>query len=240
MEIRLQKFLSQAGIASRRQSEELILNNKIKVNGKISNILGTKIDPEKDIIEYNGKVVKVDAEKVYYAINKPVGYVATTNHDQDVKIVTDLAPQDIRLYPVGRLDKLSQGLIILTNDGELAQELTHPKFNHAKEYFIIAYPQDEIKSVAKIQKALSRFEKGVAIDKNTTVTAQVKDELIDPSNFKVSFNLILTSGLNHQIRKMTEKIGLSIVLLKRIRINKLLLGELKTGECKLIAKSDII
>lgn len=239
MEERLQKFIARCGIASRRKAEELILNGKIKVNGKIVTELGTKILPDKDTVEYEGRTIELHQEKIYYVLNKPLDYATTATHGQDEKIVTDLVPKNPRVFPIGRLDKNTTGLLILTNDGELANQIMHPKFSHEKEYWVVCSVKHDFRNENKIEKIIQKMQSGVAISNQEFVSGKIKDVKFNHNYSIVSFNMILTEGKNRQIRKMTEKIGLSVLRLKRIRINNLLLGNLQEGEYRKISKNDI-
>src|SRR3989344_5443562 len=200
MEVRIQKYLSEAGICSRRKGEEYITQGLIKINGKVITELGTKIDPSKDKIELNKKIIIAKNKSVYIILNKPVGIV-TTCAKYDERSVLDLIKIKERVYPVGRLDKDSEGLLLLTNDGVLAYRLTHPKFDHEKEY--------EVELKEKIfDGALDKLEKGVMIDGTKTKPARITR--IGPHNFRIA----LTEGRNRQIRRMCQKVGSEVVSLK--------------------------
>ncbi|MDX9893002.1 MAG: pseudouridine synthase [Patescibacteria group bacterium] len=224
--IRLQKFLADAGVASRRSAEQFITDGKIKVNGKIVKTLGTKIDELNDQVEYNGKIVKLGLNKIYLMIHKPVGYISSVSNSQG-KSVLQLVKSSQRLYPVGRLDKDSSGLLILTNDGELANYLTHPRYESEKEYFVIL---DQTLS----PEAIAKLEKGMTIGGQ-----RVKGIKVVMSQNK-SARLILKEGINRQIRRMLGKLGYTVIRLKRIRLGKLELGQLEPGQSRPINKSDII
>lgn len=223
--IRLHKFLADAGIASRRKSEELIERGKIKVNGEVVTKLGILVDPETDQIEYKDKLVKISNDKIYIALNKPVGYVSSTTN-QEGQSILKLVKTKERIYPVGRLDKDSSGLIILTNDGELTNKITHPKYGSEKEYFVVLNKDLEDKDIIKLEKGMRIGDKRVQGIK--VVSAQNK-----------SARFILKEGVNRQIRKMVGALGYNVVRLKRIRIGKLELGELKEGQWKKINPKDI-
>ena len=225
---RLQKILSARGISSRRKAEEYIIAGLVKVNGKVAE-LGQKADPEIDKIEVDGKVLKDREEMLYYLMNKPVG-VETSNVDhKDLKVQTvrHLLPKDLqgKIYPVGRLDKDSCGLILFTNDGALAFRLTHPKFDHEKEY--------EVKVGNPITDgALKKLEKGMMISGEKTKPTQVKR--LGPS----SFTICLTEGKNRQIRRMCQKVGCPVDSLKRIRIMTLTDSKLKEGSIRLLTDQE--
>lgn len=223
--MRLQKFLAQAGISSRRKAEELITNGKIKVNDKVVTELGVKVDENRDEIKFQDKVIELESNKIYIALNKPTGYISSASGEQG-KSIFNLIKIKERIYPVGRLDKDSSGLLILTNDGELANRLTHPRFESEKEYFIILDQDLRTEDINKLKKGM--IIGGKKLQGVKTVSAQNK-----------SARLILKEGINKQIRRMLGKLGYTVVRLKRIRIGKLELGDLKEGEYKNIEITDI-
>ncbi len=225
--MRLQKYLAHAGICSRRKAEEHILNGSIKVNHKIVTTLGTKVDPEKDKVFFNHKpvILKQDVSRVYIAINKPEG-VVTSCSQQKAKIIMDLVDIDERVYPVGRLDKDSKGLVLLINDGNLHNKLSHPSFNHEKEYIVTT--KEPISDAA-----LKNMAQGMIIDKVKTRKAKVKRLL------KNKFNIILKQGRNRQIRKMVAKTGNKVDILKRIRMANINLGNLKEGKWRYLTPKEI-
>ncbi len=225
--MRLQKYLAHAGICSRRKAEEHILNGCIKVNHQIITKLGTMVDPQKDKIFFNQKpvVLKKEVAKVYIALNKPIGYV-TSCSQQKTKIILDLINIDERIYPVGRLDKDSKGLVLLINDGDLHNKLSHPSFNHEKEYIVTTvHPISEA--------ALKNMAQGMIIDKVKTRKAKVK------RLSKNKFNIVLKQGLNRQIRKMVAKAGNKVDILKRIRMANITLGNLKEGKWRYLTPKEI-
>jgi len=215
MIMRLQKFLSEAGFCSRRHGEELILAGLVCVNGAVVAKLGTKIDPEKDIVEVGGKRIEAKNNLIYIALNKPKGYVTTCSRERD-KIVLDLIDIPERIYPIGRLDKDSSGLLLLTNDGRLHNMLSHPSFDHEKEYEVVLS-----RSVA--DEALDKMASGIQLSEGMTRPARIKRI----SSYK--FLIVLKEGRNRQIRRMVEKVGNRVNELKRIRISNVKLGGLKEG-----------
>lgn len=222
--MRLQKFISRAGYCSRRHAEELILNGKVTVNGQIVTQLGTKIDPEKDRVEVEGTRVFPDENLVYIALNKPKGFVTSCSHPGE-KIVLDLVNIPQRIYPVGRLDKDSTGLLLLTNDGKLHLKLTHPSFDHEKEYLVtVVRPIPD--------GALKAIESGLKILGTRTRPARVK-KISD-----VRFKIILKEGRNRQIRRMVRKVGSRVTDLKRIRIANIRLGNLPEGKWRYLDVSE--
>jgi len=213
--MRLQKYLSEAGFCSRRHGEELILAGRVSVNGAVVTKLGIKIDPEKDIVEVGGSRIEAKKDLIYIALNKPKGYVTTCSRERG-KIVLDLIDIPERVYPVGRLDKDSSGLLLLTNDGRLHNILSHPSFDHEKEY-------DVIVSRPVPEEALGKMASGIHLLGSRTRPAEVKR--ISPSQFRI----VLKEGRNRQIRRMVEKVGNRVKILKRIRISNIRLGILKEG-----------
>ncbi|MDH4011671.1 MAG: rRNA pseudouridine synthase [Desulfobacterales bacterium] len=221
-EMRLQKFLSRAGICSRRKGEEYIKAGWVKVNGKIVTELGVKVDPERDAVEVDSDAIRSDSAPTYIALNKPKGYVSSCDQ-QNEKIVLDLLDISERVYPVGRLDKESTGLILLTNDGHLHHRLSHPSFNHEKEYEVtVAKPLPE--------GALRKLAKGLPMMGTRTRPARVK---------RISarrFGIVLQEGKNRQIRRMIRKVGNQVTHLKRIRIANIKLGNLPSGSWRYLTK----
>jgi len=223
---RLQKILSARGIASRRKAEEYILQGLVTVNGKTA-VLGQKADPEVDTIEVAGKVMEERAEMLYYLLNKPVGIVTTNASTKDQKTVRDLIPKDLqdKIVPVGRLDKDSEGLLLLTNDGVLAYRLTHPKFHHEKEY--------EVTVKGNITEGmLDKLRKGIMLDGSLTKPATIEKTA---SN---AFRIILTEGRNRQIRRMAERVGEEVVRLKRIRIMNIADDALRPEKLRPLTKEE--
>ena len=221
-EMRLQKFLSRAGICSRRKGEEYIKAGWVKVNGKIVTELGVKVDPERDAVEVDSDAIRSDSAPTYIALNKPKGYVSSCDQ-QNEKIVLDLLDISQRVYPVGRLDKESTGLLLLTNDGHLHHRLSHPSFNHEKEYEVtVAKPLPE--------GALRKLAKGLPMMGTRTRPARVK---------RISarrFGIVLQEGKNRQIRRMIRKVGNQVTHLKRIRIANIKLGNLASGSWRYLTK----
>lgn len=234
--IRLNKFLSTYGVCSRRKADEHILLGKVFVNDKKAK-LGDFVDLKKDVIKYYGKIIKPNQEKIYFALYKPVGYVTTSKSQKNEKNILSLIKTSVRIYPVGRLDKESEGLLILTNDGELTKELTHPSFLNEKEYWIYAEDESKILSPKRLQ---NKFERGININNKFMKADKVYD--IEKSGNRYRFKLVLHTGYNRQIRKMSAIMKLRICKIIRTRINKLNIEELKikTGEYKKIKIKDII
>ncbi len=224
---RIQKFLSEQGIASRRKAEEFIKSGQVSVNGHKAK-LGDKVDPEKDQVKVYGKIIKASAKKIYIALNKPKGYVVSKTDPQGRKTVFSLLPAEIRskVYNVGRLDFNTEGLLLLTNDGELTQELAHPKYEHEKEYEV-ATQEDPTDS------QLEKLRHGVEIATGPTSPARVK--------IKNGYIYItIHEGKKRQVRRMFDAVGLTVKNLKRVRINKLQLPKIPAGEYIMIKKEDIL
>ena len=225
---RVQKFLSSAGVASRRQAEEFIKSGQVQINGRKAK-LGDKVDPKHDEVKVYGKLIKPAAEKIYLALNKPKGVVVSKNDPRHRKTVFDLLPQDLRpkVWNVGRLDFDTEGLLILTNDGELTQALAHPKYEHDKEYEVVV--QEEAND-----EQLERLRQGVDIATGTTWPAKVKTR-------GGKIYITIHGGKKRQIRRMFDAVGLTVMNLKRIRINKLVLPQnLQPGAYREISKEDVI
>lgn len=220
-EIRLQKFLSECGVASRRKAEELILQNKVKVNGHPAKI-GDKVDAKHDLVTVSGKRVSKTGELRYIMLYKPRGFVTTMSDEMGRKKVVDLT-KDIktRIYPVGRLDKDSEGLIFLTNDGSFANAMTHPKKHVSKTYRVTVRPgiSDE---------QLIRLREGIVIDGKKTLPAEVT--VVTKEEGRVVLEILLNEGRNRQIRKMCEVLGLDVARLKRTAIGGVKLGMLQQGK----------
>ncbi|MFC1857045.1 pseudouridine synthase [Thermodesulfobacteriota bacterium] len=222
--MRLQKFLSRAGACSRRQGEEFIQQGLVRVNGQTVTELGSKVDPEKDRIELKGKPIEIREELVYIVLNKPSGYV-TSCRQQDERLVLDLIDIPQRIYPVGRLDKDSTGLLLLTNDGRLHHRLLHPSFDHEKEYDVtVARPI--------MEGALRRIAKGLPLMGTITRPAEIKR--ISPKRFRI----ILKEGRNRQIRRMVRKVGNRVARLRRIRFSNVELGRLPEGSWRQLTERE--
>lgn len=217
---RLQKILAQAGLGSRRSCEELILEGRIRVNGKVIKTLGVKIDTQVDEIKFDNTKIKLE-KKVYLLLNKPKGYVTTLYDPQGRPTITSLLKGvKERVYPVGRLDYNSEGLLFLTNDGEIAHKLIHPKFKIPKTYLV--------KFKGKLEeKDLIRLTKGVRLKEGKTLPAKVVMEKNLPKN--TLLKITITEGKKRQIRRMGEIINHDVLSLKRIQIGPFKLGKLKRG-----------
>ncbi len=218
--IRLQKYMADCGIASRRKSEELIASGKVKVNGKVASI-GDKVDPKKDKVSVEGQAVHAETEFRYIMLNKPRGFITTMSDERGRKCVAELVSDvGVRVFPVGRLDKDSEGLLLLTNDGEFANNLTHPSKHVPKTYRVTVRP-------AINEEILNHLMTGIMIDGKTTLPAQVKVLTQEPD--RVVLEIVICEGRNRQIRKMCEAEGLTVARLKRTAVGPVKLGMLKQG-----------
>lgn len=227
---RLQKVIAESGVASRRKAEELILNGRVKVNGEIITELGVKVS-EKDEIKVDDTLISRE-EKVYYLLNKPRGVITSTNDEHGRKTVVSLIEETKRIYPVGRLDYDTTGALILTNDGEFANMMMHPKNNIDKVY------------VAKIKGILSpseimQLKNGVIIDGVMTSKSKVKVKKIDKSTNTSIVELIIHEGKNHQVKKMFESIDKEVLKLKREKIAFLDLKGLNSGEYRKLSHKEV-
>ena len=227
MQERLQKFISQAGVASRRHAEAMIVAGKVRVNGKIVKELGTKVDPNRDSVMIDGKKLQIQ-QLVYLVMNKPKRYVTTRHDPRGRKTVFDLLPEDLRnvVWPIGRLDFNTEGLLIFTNDGELTQKLAHPSAEHEKEYEVVI---DKDISSGRIEK----LQNGMMIEGKLTSPAKVR--VVDGKKIYLTIH----EGWNRQVRKMFSAFGYTVRSLKRIRIGKLKLNNLAVGTYIPVQRKDI-
>ena len=229
----MQKYWASAGVASRRKCEELILEGKIEVNGKIITELGTKIDPKKDEVKYNGKIVKSEEEKVYILLNKPIGYVTTAKEQFGRDMVLDLVKVNKRIVPVGRLDMYTSGALILTNDGEFVNKLTHPSHEIDKTYNVT------VKGIVT-KEEIENLKKGVLIDDDyITKPAKVKILKIDEEKKISRIQITIHEGKNRQVRKMCEAIGKKVLALHRCKIGNIDVKSLKLGEWRYLSKKEV-
>ena len=224
--IRLQKFLAEAGVASRRKSEELILAGKVEVNGIIVTELGTKINPKKDKVTYNGKIVESEVKKVYILLNKPIGYVTTSKDQFDRDTVLNLVKVKERIVPCGRLDMYTSGALILTNDGDFVYKITHPKHEITKTYTVT------LKGIITDEEVQS-LKNGVEIDDNgtpyKTKPAKVKILKTDIEKNISRLEITIHEGKNRQVRKMSEAVGRKVLALHRTKIGDISVKDLQLG-----------
>ena len=229
-EMRLQKYLAMANVASRRASEKIIADGRVKVNGKTVTQLGTKVCND-DTIEVDGKKIQLEKKKYYIMLNKPSGYVTTASDEFGRNTVLDLI-SDIngRIYPVGRLDADTEGLLILTNDGDFAYTLSHPKHNVEKTY--LAYVNGVPDRVA-----LTRLENGVLID--GVRTRKAKADILEVGKNSSVVEIKIKEGRNRQVRKMLEEVGHRVMHLQRVAISTVTLGNLPLGKWRHLAEAEI-
>lgn len=229
-EIRLQKYMAEAGVASRRKCEELIAMGKVEVNGQVVTLPGTKIFGN-EVIKVDGKEIRQEQNKVYVLLNKPVGYISTSKDQFSRKTVLDLVDTiKKRIYPVGRLDYDTSGLMILTNDGELANRLTHPKHEMNKVYRVMIdgnIRESDIKSL----------KTGISIEDYTTAPAKV--HIIETSKKESIVEITIHEGKNRQVRKMFEALGYAVLRLKRVAIGPITIEGLEEGKWRYLSKKEI-
>lgn len=232
MEERLQKYLAECGVASRRKCEEIILEGKVSVNGKVVTELGTKIIPGKDKIELNGKEI-VSEKKVYILLNKPVGYVTTVSDEKERPTVMELLNGvKEKVVPVGRLDMFTSGLLLLSNDGEFIYKVTHPKHETTKTYIV------KTRGVPT-EKDLEKLRVGVKIEDYTTSPAKVELLLKDNTNDISRIWIQIHEGRNRQVRKMCESIGLSVIALKREGVGDLTCEGVERGKWRYLTDEEV-
>lgn len=227
MKERLQKFIASTGFASRRKAETLMVAGLVMVNGKRMTKLGTLIDPSKDVVSIQGKELNPVKTFTYIALNKPVDIVCTRAQFRKEKTVYDIVPKSRDLVIAGRLDKDSEGLVLLTNDGELTNKLTHPRYQHQKEYEVVTY-----KPISPAQQKI--LLDGVKLEEGTAIFDKLEE--IEPKRYRV----IIHQGWKRQIRRSIAFVHHDIRRLMRIRMNKLTLQGLKPGEYRQVEKSDIM
>lgn len=231
MEVRLNRFLSQAGIASRREADRMIAEGRIKVNGQVIMVLGCKVDDEKDRVEVDGKLVGKEKDMVYLMLNKPRGYLVTLKDPfQRPTVMQLLAPLKKRIFPVGRLDYDSEGLLLLTNDGELARRLTHPRFQVRKVYLV------KVKG-APGPPEISRLGKGIFLDGKKTAPAKITRLLRSPK--KSLFRVEIYEGRKREVRRMFEAVGHRVLELKRVGFAGLRLGKLRGSEWRFLSRREV-
>jgi len=229
-EMRVQKFISEAGIMSRRAAEKAILAGEITVNGNPAE-LGTKITVGKDIVKYRGKVVKAIDNNVYIILNKPVGYLTSMSDDRGRKCVSELVKNvGVRVYPAGRLDYESEGLLLFSNDGELVNRLTHPKHKLAKYYHVTvnAVLTDDQRKKLSSPMVIDGYE-----------IRPVRHRVIKSENGQMILEMQLFEGRNRQIRKMCEKIGVEVIKLRRVAIGDIRLGGLESGKWRHLSREQV-
>ena len=228
--IRLQKFLSEAGVASRRKAEEMIRNGSVKVNGAVAQI-GDSIDPKKDTVVVKGKKIRKESNLRYILLNRPRGYVTTTDDDLGRKCVLELV-RDVkeRIYPVGRLDRVSEGALILTNDGAFANAMMHPSKHVPKTYRVTVRP-------GITSEQVDMLSTGIDLDGRMTAPAQV--HVLSKEDDRAVVEIVLYEGRNRQIRRMCEAVNLEVARLRRIAVGSVKLGMLQTGEWRDLTPTEV-
>lgn len=229
--IRINKYLSAAGVSSRREADRLIEQGRVKVNGKIVQTLGSKIDENKDRIEVDGKTVEGTQGKIYMLLNKPPEFLVTLKDPFQRPTIMDFLPKlKTRIFPVGRLDFDSEGLLLMTNDGELANRLTHPRYEIKKNYLVKIQGHPE-----KVQ--ISRLERGIPLDGKKTAPAKISSVSSSPK--RSLFKVELHEGRKREIRRMFEAIGYHVLLLRRIKFAGLTLDGLNPGDWRYLTKTEV-
>ena len=232
MEERLQKYLASCGIASRRKCEEYISQGKVQVNGKIVKELGTKINPDRDTVKFDGKIVNQSKNLVYILLNKPIGYVTTADDQFGRDTVLDLVKVRERIVPVGRLDMYTSGALILTNDGDFVYKVTHPKHEIEKTYTVT------VKGIVK-NNEVEQLRKGVTIDDYTTKPAKVKILKTDTEKDISRLEITIHEGKNRQVRKMCEAVGRKVLALHRSKIGRIGVKDLELGKWRFLQKREV-
>jgi len=231
MQERLQKIIARAGIASRRKAEELILQGLVTVNGQVVTRLGTKADPEKDAIKVKGKLIRIPRQKVYIMLNKPRGYITAASDPLGRPVVMDLLKKvKVRVFPVGRLDYNSEGLLLLTNDGDLAHKLMHPSREIPRRYYV------KIKGVLD-EKDMARLERGVKLEDGVTAPARVRPVRKTKANSWIE--ITIHEGKYREVRRMLERVGHRVIKLIRTGYGPLELGNLPEGQYRYLTPEEV-
>lgn len=227
--MRINKFLAKAGIGSRRGVEKYITEGRVSVNGVIIKELSTKISSE-DRVFFDGKEIRNHEEFVYYKLNKPVGFTTTLKDPYADRVIIDLIEDERRIYPIGRLDKDSCGLILLTNDGDFTYQLSHPKYHLSKTYKVRVEGRPKDSDIRKL-------EEGILLDGYKTKKTEIR--LLSRDHKSSLYDVVLWEGRNRQIRKMFDSIHHPVVFLQRIKIGKITLGDLKEGQYRQLTKKEL-
>ena len=232
MQERLQKFLAECGVASRRKCEEYILQEKVQVNGQTVTELGIKINPEDDEITFDGNKVKPEEKKIYILLNKPIGYVTTSDEQFGRDKVLDLVKVKERIVPVGRLDMYTSGALILTNDGDFVYKVTHPKHEITKTYTVT------VKGIIKNEE-VEQLRKGVKIDDYTTKPAKVKKLKTDDEKNISRLEITIHEGKNRQVRRMCESVGRKVLALHRSKIGNIGVKDIELGKWRYLKDYEV-
>ncbi len=229
--MRLQKYIAMCGVASRRKAEEMIEEGRVQINDKIVNEMGIIVDPKKDTVKVDNKIIKKEKKKVYIMLNKPIGYVTTLKDEKGRKIITDLIEGvDERIFPVGRLDADTTGLLLLTNDGDLAYKLTHPSYEVTKRYIAI------VEGVPN-RFELEKFRNGMIIDRKRTAKASIK--IAKKYENESILDIEIHEGRNRQVKKMCEMINHPVKKLKRVAIGELGIGGIEIGNWRHLEEDEV-
>ena len=231
-EIRLQKYLAECGVASRRKCEEYILQGDVQVNNKVVTELGTKVNPKKDIVKFKNKEVKIEENHIYILINKPIAYVTTVSDQFDRDTVLDLVKVKEKILPVGRLDMYTSGAIILTNDGDFIYRVTHPKYEIEKTY------NATVKGIVT-NEDISKLENGVKIEDYISGKAKVRILKIDKEKDISRIEITIHEGKNREVRKMCNAIGKKVLALHRSKIENIGVKDLKLGEWRYLTQKEV-
>ncbi|MCL2064395.1 MAG: rRNA pseudouridine synthase [Candidatus Cloacimonetes bacterium] len=230
--VRINKYLASCELGSRRKVEELVNKGCVSVNNLICKDLSTQIDPTNDIVRVNNKIVKYNHQKLFILLNKPRGYVVTKKDEYDRKTIYDLLPEFAsKLHPVGRLDFESEGLLLLTNDGNMTNRITHPVYNIEKSYKVIVKGKMEMDKIIQLRN-------GIQLEKYKTQTAKVY--LKNSSEEKSELKITIKEGKNRQIRKMLDAVGHEVISLKRIQIGQIKLDKLPIGSWRFLKDIEIL
>lgn len=228
--VRLQKFLADAGVASRRAAERLIAGGSVAVNGRTVTELGTKVDPDQDQVVVDGRTLR-SRKKLYVAVNKPPGFLCSRTDPEERRVVGELLPPEwAQLYTVGRLDRDSEGLIFLTNDGDFCLKLTHPRYGVRKKYVAVVEGRLESSQIA-------RFTEGVEHEGEILKAERVR--LVDSNNSHSVVELELAQGKNREVRRLFEVLGHEVVQLRRVQIGPIKLGELRVGKWRVLTPAEV-
>lgn len=230
MEVRLQKYMADCGVASRRKCETMIEEGRVRVNGRVVSELGSKIDPQHDKVSVDKLLIRPSVNQVYIALNKPSGYVCTAQDQFDRKIVTDLIDIKERIVPVGRLDYNSEGLLFLTNDGDFTYRVTHPKNKIQKKYYV------QVNGIPT-EDEIAQMVSGIIIDDFNTKGTMI--QYVKTNGNTAHYRVTISQGKNRQIRKMFEHFGYTVKKLKRVAIGNIRLGQLRTGQWRFLTKEEV-
>ena len=226
LQLRINKYIASCGICSRRKAEEYIKEGKVKVDGQVVYQLSTVIDTDVNKVEIDNKLIKYEEKKLYLMLNKPSGYITTNSEQFGRKSTIDLIHENIRVFPIGRLDKDTEGLLLLTNDGEFANMLTHPRHLIKKTYIVTTDSKITDEKISKLR---------TGVDIGGYVTKEAEVSIIDKDKLKI----IISEGKNRQVRKMCKAVDINVIVLKRIKIGNLSLGELNLGAYRKLNKLEV-